>query len=294
MAGTVTLSRTAFAALVAAAVTAGALTGCASATRTSPSGQPAGRHVSPPATTPRDEAARDASAHLEAFAPPSGSHQLTARPAGATALAQPTSGLPTAYDVADTAWWQTTGTPQAVIGALATPAGSTRTGETGSGSSGPGGSTGDTSYGVEFDWPPESSQLASRRLEVTAQAVGPATVLRVDATSTWVLPRDPSNLVPITASSVTITLVPGRLQKGPATYGPVLVNVPAQVGAIIAAVNTAPIDTRVRCRARRRSVAIWISCSTGACRPRRSRPSRSTRTAAAGPTYTSRAARTCS
>ncbi len=60
-------------------------------------------------------------------------------------------------------------------------------------------------YDLDFDWPVQKGVLAVRVLEVTAQAVGSHTVFRVDATTTWVPPRDPATFIPASTSAVTIT-----------------------------------------------------------------------------------------
>jgi hypothetical protein len=79
---------------------------------------------------------------------------------------------------------------------------------------------------------------------VSAQAVTGGTVLRVDAITSWIPPRDPETLVPASTRSVTVTFTPVSLTRKATTYGPTLVTDMAQVAAIVAAVNAAPVDTR--------------------------------------------------
>jgi hypothetical protein len=181
------------------------------------------------ATTNRDAARREATRILATFKPPAGAHRLAARPAGATLLDKPLSTFGTPDTADDTSWWATTGDPQSVVLGFVPPAGAI------AGDSSNDGGPGGVAYGVTFDWPPIPGVLDSRDLQVAAQRVGNATILRVDGMVSWVPSR------PATVTSVTVTYTPGNLGQqmaGTRSYGPVTVTDPGEVTALVKAINT--------------------------------------------------------
>jgi hypothetical protein len=200
------------------------LAGCTAERGSLPAGGPS------PSASAQDRpgvAYADATALLATFRPPPGATRLPGQPPGTPLLSQ-AMPLDSPNVATVTSWWQVSGEPHAVLASLATPAGASR----GNSSSrfGPE----DSMEVATFDWPPGNG-FAGRHLIVMATLTGTATVLRVDGMTVWVPDRGPATLVPDTARSVVVSVRPG-----PSSL--LTIDDPAQVTAIVAAVNALQID----------------------------------------------------
>lgn len=186
----------------------------------------------PPSTVANVEAARI----LAAFQPPAGARHLTVAPAGAGNLAPTVPGTPNL--VTRTGWWQVTGAPAAILGAItaAPPSGASM-----SARSGVGGAGGATSSGVSFDWPPIHAVLASRQMQVDVAQIGANTVIRVDAQVAYLATRPVGSLIPATATVAVVTFDNRGL--GVVTeqdeFGPVTVTDATQVAQVANLINSA-------------------------------------------------------
>jgi hypothetical protein len=226
-------------ALVAVAVAVGFVAGCGNHAGSPQAGSPS---QSPPAPADRKaEAQSDVADRLAAFRPPGDAERLPGQPPGTKVLDDPQrwpdshtyASAPTA--VTATSWWRVSGEPQDVLAGLAPSNGAKGTGARSS-ISGPDG----PAYGAEFSWP-RQSVLVARKLTVLAARVGAATILRVDALAVWVPARTAATLVPASTRSLVVSYRPW-LDRSAKPHGPLTIDDPAQVTAVVALVNAAPVQ----------------------------------------------------
>jgi hypothetical protein len=196
----------------------------------SPSGQPA--------IAARAAAVAEARRILGTFRPPAGAVRLTEAPKDMLLVPDlGTSSVPE-YQIDDIAWFSVPyGGAEHIVMHTAQPPGSSF------GGSGNGGTPGGgVEYGIAYDWPVITGVLTDRTLEVSAQTSGGTTYIRVDAIAAWQPPRDPRSLVPATATSVTITYRGATSpMRTPPAMPPLTTSDPAQVAAIVRAVNAAQV-----------------------------------------------------
>lgn len=225
------------------------LAGCAGRTGvvTTAPPRPSGTPPAPPAgTTGANRAAAGAEAVriIASFRAPTGAAHLVTRPPDAGPLATTAEQPGTPNLVVRTGWWRLRG---AATGTLAwivahAPPGAV---EDGSFSGGQDGDPGQTTRGVSFGWPARGP-LPGRELVVDVAQAGADTVIRVDAQVTYLPARPADSLVPATATALSVRMVPVASGSPPTAsrkrYGPTEVTDPARVAAVIALVNSAPME----------------------------------------------------
>lgn len=186
----------------------------------------------------RAAAVTEAQRILNTYRPPSGATALAHAPTGV--LTQSALGMDVNPNQIDNVryWSMAGGSAKTVIAAVPRPAGAAPA----DGTSSAGTPSGGVEYGVGYSWPEITGVLLDRALEVTATAYDGRTIIRVDAVATWQPARDPASAIPATATSVTITYQPIAMGgPQPKPQGPVAVNDPAQVAAIVNVLNDAQL-----------------------------------------------------
>jgi hypothetical protein len=182
---------------------------------------------------------------LGTYRPPAGAVRLAAAPK--SVLIQPALGSAAnrIYQIDDVEWWSVPrGNAHTIVTKTPVPAGSTYFGSANGGTA-----DGAVEYGIAFGWPVIDGVLTERSLEVSAQADHGRILIRADGIATWIPPRDPKSFIPVSATAVTVTFRAGPLvmpTPTPKPFGPVTTTDPAQVAAIVAAVNAAPVDNSGR------------------------------------------------
>lgn len=187
--------------------------------------------------TARQRAVADAAAILKAFVPPPGARRLAKAPAVVGGLLEyASSTIVSTALVADVAFWQAPGEPQAVLAweqahlpRRFTPQDM---------------GFGPPSWFRAFSLAPVPGVLNNRDLVVEVVGMGGGqTAIRVDAQVAWQPPRPPGELVPPAARVVTITRLPGLLPGAKRPPAPVTITDAAVVRRIAALVDGLPLST---------------------------------------------------
>jgi hypothetical protein len=227
------------AAALAAAAVALAVTSCATALTSSSrasSSAAAARAVTATSGTPRQRAEKDAAGILASFAVPPGAHRLAAAPSlPGGVLTTPISFLGANWEVHLTDFWETPGSPQAVL--AWEQAHLPRRFTPGDADFGP------PAWDRGFELAPEGV-LVSRELDVeVASAGGGQTGIRVDAWVAWQPPRPASGQIAPAATTVTIAEL---YTDSPATKhlpAPVTITDPGEVRKLAALIDGLPLST---------------------------------------------------
>ncbi|MGH3291986.1 MAG: hypothetical protein ACRDP7_09290 [Trebonia sp.] len=219
-----------------------ALAGCAVAhpPATAASNAAASAHPAPATSqSPQQRAEADAAAILAAFVVPPGARELPGAPPGqANQLKDITGSSASPNWIDKTGFWQVKGDPQQVLAWTASHVGRTHTAG-GLETNFPVSGRPETVWEEDYALPPVPAVEDSRELTVeTADAGNGQTAIRVDAQVTWLPAHAASEMVPVAATAVTLSVLPDGNQKPPP---PVTVTSPEAVRRIAAMVNSLPV-----------------------------------------------------
>jgi hypothetical protein len=193
------------------------------------------------ALSPQQRADADAAAILAAFVVPPGARKLPGPPTGqASEMKQITGSSASPNWIDKTGFWQVTGDPKQVLSWTAGHVGRSHT-SFGVITNLPVSGRPETVWERDYVLPPVPAVEDTRELTVeVADAGNGQTAIRVDAQVTWLPARQASEMVPATATAITLSVFPnGNLNKKPPR--PATVTSPAAVRRVIAMVNALPV-----------------------------------------------------
>ena len=192
------------------------------------------------ALSPKQRAEADAAAILAAFVVPPGARKLPGPPSGQAHQLKDITGSSASPNWIDkTGFWQVEGDPQQILAWTASHVGRTHT-TGGLTTNLPVSGRPETVWELDYGLPPVPAVEDSRELTVeVADAGGGQTAIRVDAQVTWLPAREASQLVPATATAITMSVIPYPT-PGTKPPQPVTLTSPATVRRIVALVNSLP------------------------------------------------------
>jgi hypothetical protein len=158
---------------------------------------------------PEQRAEADAAAILAAFVVPPGARRLPGPPTGQASQMKDITGSSASPNWIDkTGFWQVKGDPRQVLGWTASHVGRSHT-TLGGITSLPTPARPQTVWENDYVLPPVPAVEDTRELTVeVADAGGGQTAIRVDAQVTWLPARTASQLVPVTATAIVMSVLP--------------------------------------------------------------------------------------
>ena len=173
------------------------------------------------ALSPKQRAEADAAAILAAFVVPPGARKLPGAPSGQAHQLKDITGSSASPNWIDkTGFWQVEGDPQQVLAWTASHVGRTHT-TGGLTTNLPVSGRPETVWELDYGLPPVPAVEDSRELTVeVADAGGGQTAIRVDAQVTWLPAREASQLVPATATAITMSVIPDAGHEAAAAGDP--------------------------------------------------------------------------
>jgi hypothetical protein len=193
------------------------------------------------AQSPRQRAEADAAAILAAFVVPPGARKLPGPPSGQASQLKDIAGSSASPNWIDKAgFWQVKGDPQQVLAWTASHVGRSNTPLSPT-TYLPTPARPQTVWERDYALPPVPAVEDTRELTVeVADAGNGQAAIRVDAQVTWLPARQASEMVPATATAVTLRAIPDpNLNRKPPQ--PVTITSPEAVRRITAIVNSLPV-----------------------------------------------------
>jgi len=222
-----------------------ALAGCAVAHSPTPAASHTATATAHPSATaalpPEQRAEADAAAILAAFVVPPRARKLPAAPSGQANQLKHIAGSSASPNWIDkTGFWEVKGEPQQVLAWTASHVGRGHT-TLGPITYFPTQGNPETVWERDYVLPPVPAVEDTRELTVeVADAGNGQTAIRVDAQVTWLPAREASEMVPATATALTLSVIPdGNLNKKPPR--PVTITSQEKVRRVTATVNSLPV-----------------------------------------------------